>query len=63
MTQLKQNANHWWSLAAAMLLLIATATCNAQTFRGGIGSLSFTHNFLRYEESDLYVSEACKSAP
>lgn len=31
--------------------------------RSRSGNLSFTHNFLRYEESDLYVSEACKSAP
>lgn len=37
MTQLKQNATHWRSLAVAILLLIAAATSNAQTFRGGIG--------------------------
>jgi hypothetical protein len=30
---------------------------------GGIDLLSFTHNFLRDEESDLNVSEASESAP
>ena len=35
----------------------------AEAARKLTGILSFTHNFLRYEKSDLNVSKACKSAP